>query len=141
MTLEDLRNHLKKSNASQEIGFEIVDAERGRALLQLNVQHKHRQIQGVVHGGVLASIADSAGGMATYMSVPKGSRVVTLEMKINFLEGVPGGTVTAKAKVLRLGRHTSVVDCEVRNANRLVAKALNTYFVLPPARENRRKKS
>jgi uncharacterized protein (TIGR00369 family) len=65
--------------------------------------------------------------MATYMIVPRGSRVATLEMKINFLEPVDRGTIVADARVLRRGRNFTVVDCDVRVGRRLVAKALMTF--------------
>ena len=67
-----------------------------------------------------------------YMACPRGTRVATIEMKINYLEAVEGGTVTADAEVVRLGRHISVVDCDVRDeTGRLVGKALMTFFVGP----------
>ena len=59
------------------------------------------------------------------------SRVVTIEMKINYLEGVPHGTVTADARVVRIGKHIAVVDCDVRDDTRLVAKALMSFYVGP----------
>jgi uncharacterized protein (TIGR00369 family) len=98
------------------------------------------QVHGVVHGGVLAALADTAGGLATYMAVPRGTRVATIEMKINYLEAVEGGSVTAKAVVVRIGRHISVVDCDITDdAHRPVGKALMTFFV-GPFRKNRKKR-
>jgi uncharacterized protein (TIGR00369 family) len=104
------------------------------------VAQRHKQIHGVVHGGVLAALADTAGGLATYMAVPHGTRVATIEMKINYLEAVEAGTVTAAARVVRLGRHIAVVDCDLSVEERLVGKALMTFFV-GPFRKNRKKRS
>ena len=87
-------------------------AERGRAVFLMPVLDLHKQIHRVVHGGVVAMLADTAGGFASFLAAPKGSRVVTIEMKINFLEPVEHGKVKADARVLRLGRTTSVVDCD-----------------------------
>jgi uncharacterized protein (TIGR00369 family) len=54
-------------------------------------------------------------------------------MKINFLEAVESGEIKADARVLRQGRTTSVVDCEVTDSDRrLVSKALMTFAVIPP---------
>ena len=59
-------------------------------------------------------------------------RVATIEMKINYLEAVEGGSVDAEANVVRIGRHIAVVDCDVRDGGRrLVGKALMTFFVGP----------
>jgi len=76
-------------------------------------------------------LADTAGGFAAFLASPKGARVVTIEMKINFLEPVDRGEIKADARVLRQGRTTSVVDCDVTDEDgRLVSKALMTFAVI-----------
>ncbi|HEY7826524.1 MAG TPA: PaaI family thioesterase [Candidatus Acidoferrales bacterium] len=138
---EELRRRVRRSNTAKQFGFDVAVAERGRVVMRLRVSARHRQAHGVVHGGVLAALVDTAGGLATYMALPKGSRAATVEMKINFLESVESGTLLADARVVRLGRHIAVVDCDVRDArDRLVVKALMTFFV-GPFRKNRRKRT
>jgi uncharacterized protein (TIGR00369 family) len=106
----------------------------------MRVEERHMQVYGVVHGGVVAALADTAGGLAAYMAYPRGTRVATVEMKINFLEAVEGGSITAEAVVVRMGRHIAVTDCDVRDSSRrLLAKALMTFFV-GPFRKNRKKR-
>src|SRR6202021_908238 len=132
IAVQQLRRRLKENSTSQQMGFRLVKASRGRVLLRFNVDPRHLQVHGVVHGGVLAALADTAGGLASYMACPRGTRVATIEMKINYLEAVEGGTVTAEAEVVRLVRRISVVDCDIRDENgRLVGKALMTFFVGP----------
>lgn len=124
----ELARRLRQSNTARMFGLKLEAAEPGRAAVVMPVQHRHKQVHGVVHGGVIAALADTAGGLAVYMSVPRGTRVATVEMKINFLEAVEEGTLTAEACVLRLGKNFAVVEAEVRDAgNRLVAKALMTF--------------
>src|ERR1700680_1300139 len=126
---------LRYSNPINHFGFVLEKAERGRAVFRMPVLDLHKQIHRVVHGGVLAMLADTAGGFASFLAAPKGSRVVTIEMKINFLEAVEHGEITADARVLRQGRNTSVVDCDVTDQDgRLVGKALMTFAVIPPKR-------
>ena len=132
MATKELRARLSETNTAAQFGFVLADAGRGRVKMSMRVDERHLQVHGVVHGGVLAALADTAGGLATYMACPRGTRVATIEMKINYLEAVEGGTVTADAEVVRLGRHISVVDCDLRDENgRLVGKALMTCFVGP----------
>ena len=132
IAVQQLRRRLKENSTSQQMGFRLVKASRGRVRLRFKVDPRHLEIHGVVHGGVLAALADTAGGLASYMACPLGTRVATVEMKINYLEGVERGSITADARVVRIGRHLSVVDCDVTdNAGRLVAKALMTFFVGP----------
>ncbi len=136
----DLRERVRMSNTARQFGFVVQHAERGKVTMRMPVNACHKQLHGVVHGGVLAALADTAGGLATYMACPLGTRVATVEMKINFLEAVEAGSVTAEAVVVRIGRHIAVADCDLRdNSGRLVAKALMTFFV-GPFRKNRKKR-
>jgi uncharacterized protein (TIGR00369 family) len=132
IAVQQLRRRLKENSTSKQMGFRLVKASRGRVLLRFKVDARHLQVHGVVHGGVLAALTDTAGGLASYMACPLGTRVATVEMKINYLEGVERGSITADARVVRIGRHLSVVDCDVTDSSgRLVAKALMTFFVGP----------
>ena len=130
-----VRERLRHSNPVNHFGFQLVKAERGRVVFRMPVLEHHKQIHHVVHGGILAMLADTAGGFASFLAAPKGSRVATIEMKINFLEPVADGELKADARVLRLGRTTSVVDCDVTDqSGRLVSKALMTFSVQSPTR-------
>jgi uncharacterized protein (TIGR00369 family) len=136
----ELKRRLRTTNTAKQFGFVLAEAEPGRVVLRMRVDSRHMQVHGVVHGGVLAALADTAGGLASYMACPRGTRVATIEMKINYLESVEGGIVEAEARVIRRGRHIAVVDCDVRDDHRrLVGKALMTFFV-GPFMENRKKR-
>lgn len=138
---EEMRARLRSTNTARQFGFEIAEAGFGRVVMTMRVGDQHRQIHGVVHGGVMAALVDTAGGLATYMALPRGTRTATIELKINYLEGVEGGVVRADAKVVRMGRHIAVVDCDVHDhRSRLVAKALMTFFVGPFRKTPKRKK-
>lgn len=121
---------LRHSNPINHFGFQLVKAERGRAVFRMPVLELHKQVHRVVHGGVVATLADTAGGFAAFLAAPRRSRVVTIEMKINFLEAIDHGEIEADARVLRQGRTTSVVDCDVTDQDgRLVGKALMTFSI------------
>ena len=125
------QERLLGSAPAVHFGFQLVKGERGRAMFRMPVLDRHKQIHRVVHGGVMAMLADTAGGFAAFLAEPEGTRVVTIEMKINFLEPVAGGTITADARVIRRGRSVSVVDCTVTDsAQRLVGKALMTFAII-----------
>ncbi len=140
--LARVSDRLRYSNPINHFGFVLVKAERGRAVFRMRVLELHKQIHRVVHGGVLAMLADTAGGFAALLAAPVESRVVTIEMKINFLEAVEHGEIRADARVLRQGRSTSVVDCEITDGNRrLVSKALMTFAIIPPTQAGKTRKS
>ena len=87
---------------------------------------------GILHGGVIMALADSAGGACALLNLPDGaSGTATIESKTNFLGTVRGGMVTATARPLHRGGTTMVVETEVRDtAGRLVAKVTQTQIVL-----------
>jgi 1,4-dihydroxy-2-naphthoyl-CoA hydrolase len=139
LAADELRERLETSNTAKQFGFVLEKAYPGRVVLRMGVDERHKQVHGVVHGGVLAALADTAGGLATYMACPRGTRVATIEMKINYLESVEGGVVHAEAQVVRLGAHVAVVDCDLRDdKRRLVGKALMTFFVGPFSRHRKK---
>ena len=122
------RRALKLSHAVQFLGFSLEAIDRGWAVLRLKAGTQHKQIHGVVHGGILAALADTVGAMASYTVVPQGTGIATIEMKINYLEPVPVGLVRAEAHVLRVGRNFIVTECDVFTpTGKLGAKALITY--------------
>jgi len=60
--------------------------------------------------------------------VPRGTEIATVELKINYLEPVPGGRIRADARVLRAGRNFVVTECEIFNeSGSMAAKALLTF--------------
>ena len=130
MAESEFARRLRESNSGRLFGFQLEAAEPGRAVVLLRVRSKHRQVHGVVHGGILAALADTAAGVACYMLLPRGTRLATIEMKINYLEPVEKGTILAEARVLRKGRTTAVAECDVRETSGLlVAKALLTFSI------------
>jgi|TARA_R100000005_G_scaffold96247_2_gene81743 uncharacterized protein (TIGR00369 family) len=89
---------------------------------------------GMIHGGTVMALADSAGGAAAFANLPEGaSGTSTIESKTNFLGAVREGTVTARAKPLHVGGSTIVIETELRNdAGKLIAKVTQTQTVLRP---------
>ncbi|HEY2460594.1 MAG TPA: PaaI family thioesterase [Candidatus Acidoferrum sp.] len=128
LLLAATRKHMKKSRAVSWLGFEVEDVEVGRAVLRMNAVAHHKQLNGVVHGGILAAMADTAAAIAAYTQIPAGAALATIELKINYLQSVPGGRIKADARVLRAGRNFLVTECEIFDAKgALAAKALLTF--------------
>ncbi len=125
---EMVRLRMKESKATELLGFDVESVREGRAIFRLDVRPIHKQIHGVVHGGILAALADTTAAIAAYSVIPRGVEIATLELKINYLEAVPGGRVKADARVLRAGRNFIVTECEIFNeSGSLAAKALLTF--------------
>ena len=125
---ELVRARIRESKSTELLGFDVESVHDGRAVFLLDVKPIHKQIHGVVHGGILAALADTTAAIAAYTAVPRGVELATLELKINYLEPVPGGRVKADARVLRAGRNFIVTECDIFNqSGSLAAKALLTF--------------
>ena len=121
---EMVRQRMKESQSTELLGFDVESVHEGRAIFRLDVRPNHKQLHGVVHGGILAALADTAGAIAAYTTVPRGVALATIELKINYLEAVPGGRIRAEARVLRTGRNFVVTECEIFDRKgELAAKA------------------
>lgn len=130
---DEIAAAIRKTVAGRLFGFELIKLEGGRATLRMRVRPKHIQIHGVVHGGIVAAMADTAAALAGYPLLPRGTQLATIEMKINYLEPLDRGEILAEGRVLRLGRNFVVAECEVRHAaKRLAAKALLTFAISSP---------
>jgi 1,4-dihydroxy-2-naphthoyl-CoA hydrolase len=86
---------------------------------------------GILHGGVLMTLADSAGAVCAFLNMPEGARTSTIESKTNFLGAVRSGTVRARSRPLHIGKTTVVVETDVLDqSGRLVARTMQTQAVL-----------
>ena len=113
------------------LGIEIDSIEDGRAVLSVEVRKELKQLQGVMHGGAIASLIDTAVAFAIVGASEPGDRFTTVEMKINYLSSIREGRVTASARLLRDGRRIIVAECDVfDDKGRMAAKGLLTYIRL-----------
>ena len=123
-----LKKRTNETGATAQLGLSLESLEKGHVIFSMRVRPRHKQLHGVVHGGVLATLADTVAAIAAYTTVPKGTQIATVEMKINFLEAVPGGKIKAEGKVLRTGRNFVVTECEIYlEDGTMAAKALLTF--------------
>jgi 1,4-dihydroxy-2-naphthoyl-CoA hydrolase len=86
---------------------------------------------GVLHGGYLMTLADTAAAALAFLHLPEGASTATIEAKTNFLAAVRGGSVRARAELVHEGRTTIVVQVDVRDDDgRLVSRTLQTQAVI-----------
>jgi uncharacterized protein (TIGR00369 family) len=79
------------------LGMTIQEATEGRALLTMPFQVRHAQGKGLMHGGAVTSLADTAVAMAIKSLLPEGSHFVTTELSLRFHAAVTGGGIRAEA--------------------------------------------
>jgi len=130
-TIQDLVKRGEACPYYTLLSIRIEEIKDGYARLTMNLENKHLQFLKTVHGGAIASLADSAAAWATVGSAGLKAVPVTVEMKINFLVPVESGRLTAEARIVHKGKTISLSDVEVKDhRGRLVAKSLVTYYML-----------
>jgi len=113
------------------LGFEVVDGGPDGVTLRGAWSAERCTASGVLHGGYLMALADSAAATLAFLNLPTGATTSTVEAKTNFLVGVRGGAVTARAELVHKGRTTVVVQTDVTDDDgRLVSRTLQTQAVL-----------
>ena len=113
------------------LGAEPISATADEVQLRVAWDPSRCTSGGVLHGGVLMSLADSAAAFCAFLNLPEGASTTTIESKTNFLRAVRSGHVDAIAKPLHVGRTLIVVDTELRDADgKLVARVTQTQAVL-----------
>ena len=99
--------------------------------MALQPDGSHTQENGVVHGGLIAALADTTAVYALLADLPADRTVTGVEFKINFLRPAQpaGGMLLARALPLRRGRRIAVCEVEVIQEQSVVAKGSCTYLV------------
>jgi uncharacterized protein (TIGR00369 family) len=113
------------------LGIELIEVERGSALLRLGVRDELRQNNGLTHGGAIASLIDTAAAFAILTLLTPNQTTTTVDLTIHYLRPLLKGQATAHARVLRAGRRIIVVDVKVLDGAEMVAAtAITTYIRL-----------
>lgn len=119
---------------AETLGITIEQYTPERVVLALQWAPALCTSNGILHGGTIMALADSAGGACALLNLPDGATgTITIESKTNFLGAVREGKVTAEATALHRGGTTIVVETAVRDeAGKLVAKVTQSQLVLRP---------
>lgn len=116
------------------LGFAPVEAEPGRVVFELTPTEQHYNPIGSVHGGVAATLLDSAMSCAVHSTLPAGTGYTTLEMKVNFVRGltVDSGPVRAEGEIVHSGSRVSTASGRLYEVGtgRLVAHGTTTCLIL-----------
>src|SRR5690606_2593777 len=94
-------------------GIEVVGADFCRFETRLNVLDQHRQQDGFVHAGVIATMADHTAGYASFTTVSEEFRILTVEFKINYFKPATGPLIVCRSQVINNGRKIKVAESEV----------------------------
>jgi uncharacterized protein (TIGR00369 family) len=131
--LEKITRIVNQSPYFELLSMKLRDVGLGFSVLEIDLDKKHLQPFGSVHGGVFASIIDAAAFWAVYYGIEdQQAGVTTVDLKLNFLAPAAGGKLIAKGRQIKVGKTLGYAEAEVFSAeNRLLAHGTSTVIILP----------
>ena len=118
---------------AESMGIEFTEADAERVVARLKIREELCTTGGIVHGGALMALADSAGAAATIINLPEDAKgTATIESKTNFIGAGPQGTILiATATPIHRGRKSQVWQTRIETeAGKLVALVTQTQLIL-----------
>jgi uncharacterized protein (TIGR00369 family) len=129
-----VRESFGRQKAMAHIGAELTRIEPGIVEIALPFRDELTQQHGFFHGGIVATIADSAGGYAAFTLFPAESSILTVEYKINLVAPAEGERLLARGRVVKPGRTLTICEIEVAaikgGASKTCALGLQTLICL-----------
>lgn len=117
------------------IGMEMIDVSEGHVVFSAEPAEYHYNPLGTVHGGVVATLLDSAMGCAVQSLLPAGTGYTTLEIKVNYLRPITTatGTITCEGTIIHLGGRIATAQARITDAaGKLYAHSTATCIILRP---------
>ena len=110
------------------MGMQLVDISPGEAVIRIEMRDDLRQPSGVLHGGVTATLIDTAMAFAVRTHLADEEFTATIDLTVHYLRPHTTGTATCTAKIVRAGKRIFTVSAEVENVEgKLIATGLSTY--------------
>ena len=113
------------------MGYRAVGGRRGYARLEVENREALSNPHGVMHGGASFGLADTAVAAALVTIYGPERALLTIEMKINYLEPILPGLVSAEAHVLRSSRRSAYAEVDIWAGGKLAGRATTTYMIRP----------
>ncbi|HEV3469426.1 MAG TPA: PaaI family thioesterase [Pyrinomonadaceae bacterium] len=111
------------------LGLEFVAAERGGATFALDWREELSRMEGILHGGAIVSLLDTAAAFAVLTLLAPGQRTVTVDLTVHFLRPISSGRVEARARVLREGRRVCIISVEATDQTGVLISTATTTYV------------
>lgn len=128
--LQRARNAFASVAYAKLLGLELCDLKSGDVTVCLDVRDELKQNRGVIHGGAIASVIDTASAFAILTKIDENERVTTTDLTIHYLRPITSGRMLARARIVRGGRRRFVVNVELENDGNLAATAVTGYLKL-----------
>ena len=119
---------MQKNPFAKLIGMKLIDLKPGEATVQIEMRDELRQPHGILHGGVTATLIDTAMAYAVITCLTDEEKASTIDLTVHYLRPHSEGAFTCTAKIVRAGKRILTVSAEVYNEQeKQIATALSTY--------------
>ena len=118
---------------NETLGMTLVEVGDGRAVFELTPEEWHYNPIGSVHGGILATLADSALGCAVHTKLSAGTGYTSLDLTIKFTRAatLDSGTLTCEGHVVTIGRRTATAEAQITDkTGRVIGHAVATCLII-----------
>jgi len=121
-------NALHSLPFAQLIGMRLEDLKMDEATISVEIRDDLRQPSGVLHGGVTATLIDTAMAFAVRTRLEPTAATATIDLTVHYLRPLVEGKATCVAKIVRAGKRIFTVSAEVFNSEgKIIATGLSTY--------------
>jgi uncharacterized protein (TIGR00369 family) len=128
--LQALRARIAASAFHTWAGMEVVDVSPGDVVIAMRVEERHVNLQGLVHGGMLAILADTACGLSVRSAMEPGRLHVTADLDIHFLAPAKPGRLLGRGKAIKVGRSLAFAEASIEDdEGKLLARAQSRFSV------------
>lgn len=119
---------LHNNEFAKMIGMRLVDMRPDEATLEIEMRDQLRQPHGLLHGGVTATLIDTAMAFAVITVLTKDEKASTVDLSVHYLRPHLEGKVSCTARIVKAGKRLLTVSADVTNEQgKLIATALSTY--------------
>ena len=116
----------------QHLRMQLISISFDHATVKLKTEQCHLQPFGIVHGGVLATLIDTATFWSVFLRLPEDAGLVNIDLKLNYLKSVSTGLITAQGRCIRAGRSINYAEASVTDKKgNILAHGTSTLMVLP----------
>jgi uncharacterized protein (TIGR00369 family) len=128
--LETLRATVARSGFHSWAGIEVVEARSGAVTVAMTLTDQHVNLQGVVHGGMLAILADTACGLSIRSAIEPGRLHITSDLDIHFLAPARPGVLSGRGRAVKVGRSLAFAEASIEDQDgKLLARAQSRFSV------------
>ncbi len=130
--LREIQERIATSPFHTWFGLRLLSIGDGQCEVAIDLSTDHHNMQGIVHGGVISTLADTAIGLAVRSGLPRGVTHRTAQLSVNYLAKVEDGRLLGSGRAVHTGRKMGYGEADITDGDgKLVARASATFIVLP----------